>query len=86
MRPRARISVRQLIPVVNAYYAKPGNGVGGSLHIVLDDGNLSRRDLEFCYDWALDQGDTDGMALVMILMCLSKSQLRRLYHWPRIRR
>lgn len=41
-------TVAEVLPLVNAYYAKPGNSVGGNLHIVLDDCNVEDGHVEFC--------------------------------------
>lgn len=59
------------------YYAKPGNGAGGSLHIVLDDGNIKDDSVEFCRKWAEDAGDEDGVRLAEALLGLSKTQRLR---------
>ena len=33
-------TVPEVLPLVRAYYQKPGNIVGGNLHLVLDDENV----------------------------------------------
>jgi hypothetical protein len=33
-------TVPEVLPLVRAYYRKPENIVGGSLHLVLDDANV----------------------------------------------
>lgn len=42
------------------WYRMPGNGVGGVLHIVLDDYNVDDRSLDFCMNdsrhWSFDEG------------------------------
>ena len=53
----------ELFKMINAYYAKPGNCTGGSLHIVLDDDNLEDHHVDFCIQWAKDANDADGVAL-----------------------
>jgi hypothetical protein len=61
-----------------AYYEQPMNGAWGSLHIVLDDGNVRRSDVEFCLEAATAGGDTEGVALATILFEKSKTQRLKL--------
>ena len=53
------------------FYRKDGNGAGGSLHLVLDDGNVSDDNVKFCIDYAEKKGDTEGAALGRKLLELS---------------
>jgi len=46
----------------------------GSLHIVLDDGNVRDSDVAFCQQYALECGDTEGAFLADVLAGCSKSQ------------
>jgi len=61
-----------------AYRALPGNEAWGSLHTVLDDGNVSTTDVAFVLDDATAKGDTEGTALARILLDLSRTQRLRL--------
>jgi len=45
-------SWRDMIRPAWSYYNTEGNGAGGSLHIVLDDGNLEDDSVRFCLRWA----------------------------------
>lgn len=54
------------------YYAV--NPTWGSLHIVLDDGNVRDSDAEFCRSFALEHGDQEGAELAEYLMKMSKTQ------------
>ena len=56
------------------YHSKPENSAWGSLHIVLDDFNLSNADVDFCIGSAKDKGDNEGEALAVILRNMSKTQ------------
>lgn len=56
--------------LIAEFYEMPGNGVGGSLHIVLDDGNHRREDVEFCLNYAIEEKDEDGEALCRALLRL----------------
>jgi len=71
-------SVRNVLPLVLAYYAKPGNLAGGSLHLVLDDGNVDDDSVQYCLHHARAAGDVDGVALASTLAKMSRSQRRRL--------
>lgn len=61
-------------PLVDAYYAKPGNEAGGALHIVLDDHNVDDDSIRYCVDRARERGDLDGVRLGEKLLSMSKTQ------------
>lgn len=77
--PADRPKVPEVIALVKAYYAKPGNGVGGNLHCVLDDGNLDAISISWGRQRALDAGDTDGVTIADKLLKMTSSQRRRVY-------
>lgn len=62
-----------------AYYAKPGNEVGGALHVVLDDGNVEDDLVRESALGASRAGDVDGAALGALLLLCSRTQ-RRVVH------
>ena len=72
-------TVPQVLPIVQAYYSKEGNICGGSLHIVLDDGNTETHSVEFCEQLAREHGDEDGVELARVLLRMSRTQRERLY-------
>ena len=79
-------TVPQVQPIVDAFYAIDGNGVGGVLHIVLDDGNVHDDHVQFCIDRAETEGDARGAALGRVLLSMSRTQRRKLatclsYSW-----
>jgi hypothetical protein len=74
----AKPNVPDVAPIVRAYYALPGNGAGGSLHIALDDGNVRDSDLDFCIERAEERGDEHGAALARVLRRMSKTQRLKL--------
>ena len=76
--PADRPKVPEVVALVKAYYAKPGNGVGGNLHCVLDDGNLDGISISWARQRALDAGDADGVALADKLLKMTP-QRRRVY-------
>jgi hypothetical protein len=74
----SRLTVPDVLPMVREYVAKPGNMGGGSLHMVLDDGNWDDGSVRFCINWAAERGDVEGFDLGLILLTMSKTQRRRL--------
>lgn len=50
----------------------------GSLHIVLDDGNVADNHVQWSIDHAVDYQDEEGAALGRILLTMSKTQRRKL--------
>lgn len=72
-----RPNVYQVVAVAREYYSVPGNAVGGSLHIVLDDGNLGDSDIEWCLGEAFRNDDQAGVFLAYILLQLSSTQRRK---------
>lgn len=66
----------ELVDRFAAYYAE--HLAWGALHIVLDDANLSDSSVDYCIEWAVAQGDTEGEALARILRGLTRSQRFRL--------
>lgn len=79
--PRDRPTVPEVRPLVWAYYAMPGNSCGGSLHVVLDDGNLDDHSVQFCIDNARDRGDDAGVRLGELLLKMSKTQRAKATRW-----
>ena len=76
--PARKPTVPEVLPLVLAYRAKPGNNVGGSLHIILDDCNVKDSHVAFCRQWAEDHDDADGVKLAEILARMSKTQRLKL--------
>lgn len=69
-----RPTVPEVLPVARAYIAKDGNGVGGSLHIVLEDQNVADGHVQHCREYAIERDDADGVALADLLAQMSKTQ------------
>ena len=72
-------TIPEVMPLVKAYYAMPGNSVGGNLHIVLSDGNIEDSHIEFCLGECILHGDTKGSELCKLLLLMSKTQRRKIY-------
>jgi hypothetical protein len=73
-----RFTFDELLPEVRAYYQV--HPAGGSLHITLDDGNVDRRHVWFCWCKAVAAGDHAGAALAMKLLHASRRTRERLHH------
>jgi hypothetical protein len=71
-------TVPEVAPIVWDYGHLPGNGCGGSLHIVLDDENIEDEHVRFCIDYALANGDLAGARLGAVLLSMSKTQRLKL--------
>lgn len=71
-------TISEVLPLVRAYYAKPGNDVGGCLHVVLDDGNVADGHVRACMEFAKKQGDAAGVELAQVILRMSKTQRRKL--------
>lgn len=72
------MTIPDILPAISAYKATFGNGCGGSLHIVLDDGNVDNSDVEFCRQWAQERGDAAGESIARSLLAMSRTQRRKL--------
>ena len=66
-------TVPEVLPKVHAY-RDAGNFCGGSLHIVLDEGNVHDDHVRHCIDRARENGDQAGVELGEILLRMSRTQ------------
>lgn len=64
--------------MMRKYAALPGNSVGGSLHIVLDDGNVDDDSVRHCIEWARERADLAGVELGEMLLRMSRTQRKKL--------
>lgn len=71
-----RPSVPEIAEKIREYYTRPGNSVGGSLHVVLDDGNLQPSHIEYCLKYAVESGDSEGAELARALLQMTPTQRR----------
>ena len=78
-------TVPEVLPIVEAFYRLPGNGVGGVLHVVLDDCNTEDSSVRFCRDSAATDNppyfpgvDRPGLFLSDVLLAMSRTQRRKL--------
>lgn len=68
----ARVAIPEVIEHFHRYFI--GNPTWGSLHIVLDDGNINDGHVQFCINYAVEKGDEEGVVLGEILLRMSKTQ------------
>lgn len=69
-------SIPEVVPLFLPYYTK--HDAWGSLHIVLDDGNVDDSHVRFCMESAKENGDFEGYTLASILLGMSKTQRLKL--------
>ena len=74
----AKISIPDVIERFRAYHNLDGNGAWGSLHVVLDDGNVDDHSVKHCIHWAHERNDIEGQELAKILLNMSKTQRKKL--------
>lgn len=72
-----KLTVPEVMPLVLEYCSR--NLTGGSLHIVLDDGNIDDDDILFCREYAVEQDDESGVELADLLLQMSKTQRKKIY-------
>lgn len=77
-------TVPEIMPLVWAYYTLPDDeqrhiyySSGGSLHILLDDGNVENDHVSFCMDAAMAAKDEPGMIIAAMLQRMSRTQRLR---------
>ena len=68
--------IKQLIKY---YYDELGNGTGGYLHIVLDDGNIEHANIIWCKNECEQNGDSFGVFLSDVLLEFSEDELYDMY-------
>jgi hypothetical protein len=72
----AKPTIPEVIEGFRAYHAR--ELAWGSLHVVLDDGNVADADVAFCAELARERGDAEGAELAELLARMSKTQRARL--------
>lgn len=60
-----------------AYHSIPGNGEWASLHITMSDGNFEDENVRFCFDEAVEKGDTIGAELGKYLLGLNENERKQ---------
>lgn len=62
--------------MIAQYYSKDGNGTGGNLHVVLDDGNVNDLHIDFCRNQCALNGDVDGLAILDVIAAMPEKDRR----------
>lgn len=70
------LTVHDVFPYAQAIYDR--SCVGCCVHIVLDDQNVRESDVEFCCEYALENGHADCLAVALALRRMSKTQRLKL--------
>lgn len=78
MESAGRLTLPEVRPYLEKYRDAPERPAGGSLHNVIEDGNIDRADIEYCLELARTNGDADGVELAGMLLMLSKTQRKKL--------
>lgn len=76
MRLDQKPTVPEVLPLALAYHAQ--HPVWGSLHIVLEDGNVADKHVLGCAETAAERDDAEGLRLARLLLRMSKTQRSRL--------
>ena len=71
--------VNEILKLAKEYYSIEGNSIGGSLHIVLDDGNIEDDNIQFCINYAKENDDIKGVELAELIFQCSYTQRKKLY-------
>ena len=66
---------KPLIYEIIQYYYSIGNGTGGYLHTVLDDGNVEHDNIFCCQEECLKNGDSLGVFVCDVLLEFNEDEL-----------
>jgi hypothetical protein len=59
---------QQLVGAAKLYYRLPGNGAGGNLHLVLDDGNCDDDSMWVCIKGCVQESDKAGLYIAAVML------------------
>jgi hypothetical protein len=76
--PQKKPTIPEVIPLVKAWYALPGNDVGGIFHVMLDDGNWEQCFANSALQDARELGDPQAIELAEKLAAMSGTQRRKI--------
>jgi hypothetical protein len=68
----------RFIELCKHYYQN--NGSGGSLHIILEDGNLENAHINWCAGFACAINDNEGSDIANLMLLMSKTQRKTVYN------
>lgn len=72
--PFAKPDLAKVRELTNEFCELEGNSSGGSLHIVLDDGNTEGHHVEWCRERARENRDEAGFWLAQLLLMLTDEE------------
>lgn len=68
------------VDTAKLYYRLPGNGAGGNLHLVLDDGNCDDDSMWVCIKSCVKESDKMGLYIAAtMLFTMTEEQREKLY-------
>jgi hypothetical protein len=77
----AKPTVEKVLPLVRYYCNHElATGLGGSLHIFVEDGNVDDNHIKMCKEFAIKEGDALCPPLCDVLMDMSKTQRNEIYN------
>lgn len=65
--------------LVNHYYLNEGCACGGLLHIVLDDGNITKESISWCAGLCCGLQDEEGGDIANLMSLMTWKQRKRVY-------
>lgn len=71
-------TIPDVLPLIKAYKQLPGNGVGGNLHVYLDDGNTEAGHVLWCLEECIKEQDYLGEGICRISLLMSNTQRHKL--------
>ena len=83
----SKYTVPEAAAKLREYYALPENSAGGAVHIIVEDGNVSQGDADWCLRTALEHGDSADQEIALMLAMMSRTQrkkLSKMNHAPRL--
>lgn len=75
-----RLTLPDVVDRFASYRELEGNGAWGSLHCVLEDGNVRDHDVRSAIEHAKERSDSEGVALGAILLAMTQTQRLRIPH------
>lgn len=69
-----------LTVLIEKYYEE--NPAGGTLHIVLDDGNYGESFVKYCMDYAIGQNDYWGEHIAALLLGFTEDEQEQIIERP----
>lgn len=71
-------TVPEVLPLLRDYLKKPRNNCGGSLHVIVDNGNDTPAAVAWCLDYVKRSGDQDAILILEKMVQMSRTQIKKL--------